>query len=269
MLSVAGAWGPFIVALTIAPPQLGPADVRVQVLGSDAGDQLTNARFAAKSGAAAVATPLAGSCGHACFEGRTSFAQAGQWQFRIDIDSTRGAVSVALSAPLPTPDGSASLARTRAAMNALRTAVVTERLAGEVGGPIHISVYRFEAPDKGEVEFTGATTILAGRDDYERTGSGPWQKTTFPPAAAFSWPSGYYQELWGTPIEATVLGGDIVGGSATDVIAFLRPDVPAWFRLLARRSDGLVVRQDMLAEGHIMTHTYSELNGPVTVVVPP
>ena len=50
--------------------------------------------------------------------------------------------------------------------------------------------------------------------------------------------------------------------------AFLRPDVPAWFRIWVGTSDGLLRREDMRAEGHIMDHDYSELNGPITIQLP-
>jgi hypothetical protein len=60
----------------------------------------------------------------------------------------------------------------------------------------------------------------------------------------------------------------LVDGEPATIVAFVRPDVPAWFRLWVRDSDGVVLRQEMRAEGHIMDHTYSELNGSVSVQPP-
>ena len=266
-LSIADASGPFVVGLTILPPRPGPAEIRVTVLGVNAGDGLRDARFTAGSGGATVETALSEPCGLGCFAGSVNFGPAGDWLVDVEIKSNRGPIAISARVPLPTGDGSAVLARTLAAEEALKTAAMTERLSGSVGGPTYVTTYRFEAPDKAELKLKDDTTVLAGQQQFRRTGDGPWQASTFP-APGFSWPAGYYREFWGAMAAPRLFGEDTVDGTTAQVIAFVRPDVPAWFRLWVRESDGVVLRQEMRAEGHIMDQAYRDLNGPITVKPP-
>ena len=55
---------------------------------------------------------------------------------------------------------------------------------------------------------------------------------------------------------ARVVGTGVVDGVASTIVAFVRPDLPAWFRIWVG-TDGIVRREEMLAEGHLMVHTYS------------
>jgi hypothetical protein len=266
-LSVADASGDFVVGLTILPPRPGPAEVRVQVLGVDAGDGLRNGRFAGSSGSSSISAPLDRVCGLGCFAGDVTFPAAGVWTLKVAIDSNRGPIAIAESVPLPAPDGSAALARTLASEEGLTSAVLTESLSGSVGGPTYVSTYRFEAPDRVEVTLNGTSQILAGLDQYRQTGSGPWTKTYFP-APGFSWPVGYYRDFWQGAQAVRIIGTDTVDGGPAEVIAFIRPDIPAWFRVWVR-PDGVVLQDEMRAEGHIMDHAYTDLNVPITVQVPP
>ena len=75
-------------------------------------------------------------------------------------------------------------------------------------------------------------------------------------------------EFWGTGTAARVVGTDTVDGLPAKVIAFVRPDIPAWFRLWVGDADGLVHKLEMRAEGHIMEQAYADLNGPIAVIVP-
>ena len=266
-LSIADASGPFVVGLTILPPKPGQAEARVSVLGVDPGDGLRNARLAATSGGQRVESSLADPCGIGCFAGTIDFPGAGDWQLEVEIDSNRGPISISAVVALPTPDGAAALARTLSAQEALKTAAMTERLTGSVGGPAFVTTYRLEAPDKAELKLKDDTTILAGEEQFRRTGSGPWDRSSFPPPG-FSWPLGYYREFWGDIAAPRILESETVDGVKAQVIAFVRPDVPAWFRLWVRSSDGVVLRQEMRAEGHIMDQTYSALNEPLTITPP-
>ena len=267
-LSIADASGPFIVGLTILPPKPGAAEIRVQVLGVDAGDGLRNARFKATSGSSSLDVPLDGVCGLGCFTGKGSFETAGDWRLEVDIESNRGPILITDTVPLPTLDGSAALATALSSQEALTSALMTERLNGGLGGPTFASTYKFQAPDKAEISLTDSTTILAGEKQFRRTGTGAWQTSAFP-VPGFSWPTGYYREFWGAAAAPRLLDTEMVDGVSTQVIAFVRPDVPAWFRIWVGTSDGLVRREDMRAEGHIMDHDYSQLNGPITVQLPP
>ena len=267
-LSIADASGPFVVGLAILPPRPGPAEVRVDVIGVDPGDGLRNARLTASTGSTSLDLLLSRTCGLGCFAGDITFGPTGDWKLKVEIDSNRGPIAISETVPLPAPDGSGALARSLVAEEALKTAVLTERLNGSVGGPTYVSTYRFEAPDKAEITLNDTTQILIGEEQFRRTGAGPWDKSSFP-APGFSWPTGYYREFWGAGAAARVIGTDTVDGVPTDMIAFVRPDVPAWFRLWVRQSDGVVLRQEMRAEGHLMDHTYADLNGQITVSPPP
>lgn len=266
-LSIADASGPFIVGLTVLPPRPGPAEVRVQVLGVDAGDGLRNPRFTASSGVASVEVALGQACGLGCFAGNTTFATAGDWKLKVDIDSNRGPVSISQVVPLPAADGSAALARTLAAEEGLKSAVMTERLSGSVGGPTYVSTYRFQAPDRAEITLNDSTQILIGEERFSRQGNVPWEKSVFPPPG-FSWPTGYYRDFWQGAVAVRIVGTETVDGVPCQIIMFLRPDVPAWFRIWVGQADGIVKREEMRAEGHLMDHTFAELNGPISIQPP-
>ena len=266
-LSIADASGPFIVGLTILPPEPGQAEVRVDVVGVDPGDGLRNARLTASAGSERSVTNLGQSCGLGCFAGHVTFGTAATWQLKVEVDSNRGPIAISATVPLPSPDGAAALARALAAEEALRATLMTEHLSGSVGGPAYITSYRFQAPDKAELTLKDSTTILVGQQQFRRTGSGPWDKSSFPPPG-FSWPKGYYREFWGDMAAPRILETASVDGVNAQVIAFVRPDVPAWFRIWVRSSDGVVLRQEMRAEGHIMDQTYAAMNEPLTITPP-
>ena len=267
-LSIADASRPFIVGLTVLPPRTGPAEIRVQVLGVDAGDGLRNARFSATAGGAALDVPLVQACGLGCFAGTTTFPSDGDWLLKVELDSNRGPISMSTSVPLPAPDGAAALARTLAAEESLKSAVMTERLSSSVDGPAYVSTYRFQSPDRAEITLNDSMQILIGEERFSREGNGPWEKAAFPPPG-FSWPSGYYRDFWQGAVAARIVGTDMVHGVPTQVLTFVRPDVPAWFRVWVGQSDGIIQREEMRAEGHIMDHSFADLNGPITVQPPP
>ena len=267
-LSIADASGPFIVGLTVLPPRPGPAEIRVQVLGVDPGDGLRNVRFTSASGDASTTVILGEPCGLGCFAGTAVFDQAGDWRLAVSIDSNRGPISIDASVPLPATDGSSELVRALTSEEALKSAVLTERLRGSADGPTIVSTYTFQAPDRAEIIVNESTQILVGLDQFRRTGTGPWVKSTFP-APGFSWPTGYYRDFWAGAAAVRILGTDTVDGVPSNIIGFVRPDIPAWFRVWVGTSDGLLRRADMRAEGHIMNQTYAQLNGPITVQTPP
>ena len=266
-LSIADASGPFIVGLTVLPPRPGAAEVRVQVLGVDAGDGLRNARFTATFGAPPVQVPLGQACGLGCFVGNATFAKAGDWQLKVEIDSNRGPISMSVAVPLPTPAGSDALLRTLMAEEGLKSAVMTETLSGSVGGPTYVSIYRFQAPDRAQIALNDSTQILIGEQQFRREGNGSWDKSTFA-APGFSWPTGYYRDFWQGAAAARIIGSETVDGVPSQIITFVRPDVPAWFRVWVSQSNGIIQREEMRAEGHIMDHTFADLNGPISVQAP-
>ena len=196
-----------------------------------------------------------------------TFAIAGDWQLKVEIDSNRGPISISETVPLPAPDGSGTLARTLATEEGLKSAVMTERLRGSVDGPEYVSTYRFQAPDRAEITLSDTTQILIGEEWFSRQGNAPWEKSAFPPPG-FSWPTGYYRDFWGGAAAARLVGTETVDGLPCEIITFVRPDVPAWFRIWVSQADGIVRREEMRAEGHLMDHTFADLNGPISVQPP-
>lgn len=267
-LTLGDASGPYVVGLTILPPAPGPVELRVQVLGVDPGDALRSARVDASSGSSSTPIALDSPCGVGCFSGKGTINAAGDWRLAVHIDSNRGPISITETVPLPASDGTAELARALGAEEGLRTARLVERLSGSAGGPTYVSTYTFQAPDRARISLNDSTQILIGETQYRRTGQGPWEKSAFP-APGFSWPSGFYREFWQGATAVRVIGHATVDGVPTEIVSFFRPDVTAWFRIWVGLSDGLVRRQEMRAEGHIMDHTYSDLDGPLSVQAPP
>ena len=267
-LSLAAASGPFVVGLTVLPPAIGPVQIHVNVLGVEAGDALRNARFTATlDGVLASAESLA-ACGLGCFAGSSRFDRRGTWRLAVEIDSNRGAILMSDTVAIPTPDGSAELARALGAVERLQSAKLDESLSGRVGGVTYRTVYRFQAPDRMEYTLNGSTTIIIGEREFSRTANGGWSEQPFP-APGFRWPSGYYREFWRGAAAIRLLGTATVDGVPVTEVAFVRPDVPAWFRVWIGTSDGLIRREQMRAEGHIMDHTYSGFDRATAIGPPP
>ena len=65
-----------------------------------------------------------------------------------------------------------------------------------------------------------------------------------------------------------VVGEEEVEGVPSRVVAFVRPGLPAWFKVWVGIPDGLVRREEMLAEGHLMHRVHEQLDGPVEVAPP-
>lgn len=59
-----------------------------------------------------------------------------------------------------------------------------------------------------------------------------------------------------------------INGVRSDVLAFVRPYLPAWLRIWVGVKDGLVRREQMSAEGAHHDHTYSGLNSQVSIAPP-
>ncbi|HUP68470.1 MAG TPA: CopD family protein [Acidimicrobiales bacterium] len=261
-LSLAEASGSFVVGLTVLPPRPGPVELRVHVVGVDAGEALTNAVVhlsgpgADGDGASAVGLK---PCGAGCFRGRTRVERAGTWSFAFSASSTRGPVEARFAAPLPAPDGTSTLEDAMAALGRLRSMAMREEIRGASAGPVTIVRYRFSAPDAFEFRVRDGHQLVIDNRRYDRSAPGkPWETGAWP-GVPFRWPRGYYQTVWDDRVAVRILGTENVDGMRTTVISFVRPELPAWFRLWVG-DDGLVRREEMRAEGHLMSRTYNEFN---------
>jgi len=265
--SVAEASGPFVVGLTILPPRPGRVEMRVQVLGLEAGDAPRDAKMVAVSPRGVASTTNLAACGLGCFAGTGSLAETGRWALGVRIATNRGAITVDMGLPLPTADGTSVLRTAQAAMGRLRSTRLHETLGSEVGGPRITSDYAFTAPDAMRVEVGETSRIIIGSSEWQRSSAqAAWEQTTWP-GTPFAWPSAYFSALWGQPVAVRVVGQEVVDGHPSTIVAFLRADIPAWFRLWVG-DDGLVRRQEMRAEAHLMDHTLTDLNAPVTITPP-
>jgi hypothetical protein len=268
-LALAAPAGPYVVGLTVLPARPGPIRLRVQVLGVEAADGLRQAEVqVSRDGGGPPQLVLLVSCGLGCFAGQTELSVAGTWHFAVGITSNRGPVELDLQAPLPAPDGSAELGRAVATMEALRSAHLVETLHGQLGGPEIRAVYDFQAPDSMAIDVGDSQRIISGAREWDRTdASGRWQAQAFP-APGFAWPSGYYAGYWIRPAAVHLIGNATVDGVPSHIVAFMRPNLPAWFRLWVGDADGLVRRQEMLAEGHIMEDTYTAFDAAAPIASP-
>lgn len=269
-LSLAEASGPFVVGLTVLPPRPGPVDLRVHVVGVDAGEGLTNAVVhlsgpgADGDGAPAVALK---PCGAGCFRGRTRVERAGTWSFAFSASSARGPVEARFATPLPAPDATSALDEAITALGRLRSMAMREELRAAPGEPVTIVAYRFSAPDAFEFRVRDNHQVVIGDRRYKRSAPGKRWETGRWPGVPFRWPRGYYRTVWAHPAAVRLMGTEDVDGMRMTIISFVRPDLPAWFRLWVGE-DGLVRREEMLAQGHVMSRTYGEFDTSPMLVPP-
>lgn len=258
-LSLAGASGPFVFGLTVLPPEPGPVELRLSVDGAEAGDGLRRVRVLGRGPAGArFEVPLT-PCGFGCFAGRTALARGG-WELDAQAESNRGPLRASFSAPIPTPDGRAELARAIEAMEQLRSATMREDLRGSVDDPLLVVDYRFSAPDAFEIRVAGRHHVVIGDRSYERPDpTATWTEAPWT-GLPYTWPKGYYRTIWRDAAAVRLLGTEVVEGVPSRVVAFVLPELPAWLRLWVGVDDGLVRRQEMRTRGHLMDHTYRDLD---------
>ena len=267
-LSMGAASGPFVVGLTVMPPEPGPVTLRVQVLGVEAADGLGDASVELSDGAGGAARVMLGPCGLGCFTGQGRIPTPGSWAFTVTMASTRQPIRAAFRAPVPTPDGANALHETLVKQERLRSASMHEELRGTQNGPAEVVAYRFSAPDAFETQAGGQSRLVIGARSYVQAGTGgPWVAGDWP-GRPFTWPSGYFGIFWGHAVATRILGHDRLDGADMTVISFLDP-LPAWFRLWVGADDGVVHREEMRAEGHLMDHTYADLNTAPPLSAPP
>lgn len=269
-LSVAEPSGNFIVGLTLLPPVPGEVEFRIQVLGVEAGDALRDARLEGVSGDGEnfqIEMPpcRAGSLG--CFAGRARIPSPGQWEIEISITSNRQHIEATYLLPVPAPDGAQEFERALSSMEALESAVMEETLRGYEGQEAVVSRYKFRAPDAFAFSVRDSERIVIG-DRTFRKQDGVWASDETA-GLTFSWPERWFRSFWATGAAAVRLTGtDEIGGRRCREAAFVRPELPAWFRVCVGVDDGLVHRMVMYAQGHLMIQHFSGFNEPVDLEAP-
>jgi hypothetical protein len=117
-----------------------------------------------------------------------------------------------------------------------------------------------------QISTGGETLLIAGRS-FNRPGpSAPWRVS--PAASPFRWPQDYFRSFWAAPAAVRILDEAEADGVRSRIIGFVRPDLPAWFRLWVGIDDGRVRRMEMLAEGHLMDHAYRGFDQPIEIRPP-
>jgi len=269
-LSLAEASGTFVVGLTVFPPRPGEVQVRLQVAGGETADGALRRGLlrASAAGQSPVSMPLR-PCGSGCLAGRGFIPGAAGWRFEasfVSADKYQG--RAAFDVPLPAADGRAELERALAATEALRSVRLREELRGEVDGKQVVATYRFAAPDAFEIRVNDSHRVVIGKRTWDSSAPGDAWKEGEWPGEAFRWPKSHYRAFWDERAAVRVLGEEVVDGVPSRVVAFVRPRLPAWFRVWVGIPDGLVRREQMLAEGHLMDRFYDELDRPITITPP-
>jgi copper transport protein len=265
-LSIADATGPYVVGLTISPPQPGPVATRVEILSTDANDLFSEVAVHAAADGPSSTISLR-PVGTGVFAGGGRIERNGAWSFGVSFLARDVLHHVTLAVTLPAPDGAGELAEAFAAEERLTSVRLHETLRAATGsGPITAD-YRFRAPDSFAFTVNGTQQIDIGARAYRQDqSSGPW--TVDNTGFAFGWPSPYFRQAWANATAVRVVGADVVDGIPSHIVAFVRPDLPAWFELWIGDADGLVRREEMRAEGHLMQHDYAGFNA-ATPIDPP
>ncbi len=270
-LSLADAAGSDVVALTITPPRPGPVRLRVKIVGIDA----TSARVVVVTGVSKHGVHFLAqlaACGNGCFDGTASVQTADTWTFTVHATTPRAPLTVRLTAPVPAPDAQTTLTHVVANMGRLRSLRVDERLASRVGGPIIRTEFRFVAPDRFTYNETGAaqaSAVIIAHRRYDRdTPTAPWVAGDWGTPDGFTWPRGFYTDLWNPATAIRMLGPANLHGTPTHIIAFATTKTDAWFRLWIGDGDGLVHRMEMRARSHTMNQDYDNFNQPISIVAP-
>ncbi|MBW3643363.1 MAG: copper resistance protein CopC [Actinobacteria bacterium] len=269
-LSVAEPSGAYVVGLTIYPPRPGHVQVRLHLVGGEAGQDVrvrSGSVRASTPGQAPVSMALR-PCGSGCLAGRGHIPSADRWQFEASVDAGGDPVPAVFAVPLPAPDGAAEIERALKATENLRSAAMREELRGAEGGKQVVASYHFAAPDAFEMRVNDSHRIVIGNRRWQRSSPGePWKEGEWP-GEAFRWPESHYRVFWMERAATRVLGEEVVDGVPSRIVSFVRPGLPAWFKVSVGIADGLVRREAMVAEGHLMTRFYEELNGPTTIDPP-
>jgi len=266
-LSIADATGPYVVGLTISPARPGPVNTRVEILSPNANDVFSDvAVHATAPDSPSVTMPLR-PLGAGAFAGDGRIARNGDWTFGVSFLARGVQRQVTMAVTLPAPDGAGELAKAFAAEEHLTAARLHETLRSQVGAAPITADYQFRAPDAFAFTVNATHEIDIGAHAYRQDQpSGPW--TVENTGVAFGWPSPYFRQAWGNPTAARVVGADIIDRVPSHIVAFVRPDLPAWFELWIGASDGLVRHEEMRAEGHLMQHDYTGFDTP-TPIAPP
>ncbi len=173
---------------------------------------------------------------------------------RVSVRIEQSDLSFDLPARLP-PDGTRVFLRARRTMDALRSLRFSERLTS--GREVVFSTVEVEAPNRLRLRTGRSRSVIIGKHRWDYR-AGRWERTPFP---GLRLPEVL---MWSQAKHPRIVGR---AGGVTELAAFGRQPVPAWFRLEIAPS-GRVLEAEMIAESHFMTHRYSDFNAPFSIMPP-
>jgi copper transport protein len=184
------------------------------------------------------------ACGSGCYQ-----ASAAPGRLRVGV----GGRTILFDVPVDAPSGTALLAHVTRAYRGARTIVFDERLASNPG---NAEVTRFEvvAPDRLSYRTRGgpAGVVIGARRWDRQTPGGRWlpsQQTRLDVT----------QPYWRASRNVHLV--------SPNVLTFVDPTIPAWFRLSV--TSGRLGRLRMTSAAHFMVDRYAGFDGPVSVSPPP
>lgn len=271
VLTFGSATGPYVLGVTVAPPQLGEVTVLAQVLGAGPGDAIRDMELSARGPDGAEVRTGLDPCGVDCWQGQAVLRPRGRWELQVTATSNRGSLRAAVDVSLPAPAGKQEFDRLITAMSALESARVEEELRNSLQEPVIASEYRFVAPDRMRWDVAGGSSRVAtGDTGYLRPDDdSPWDRYPWP-GDGFRWPGGFYRSFFTDVSAVRIVDPDAqVEGRPAIELTFVQSTYPAWYRAWIDPTTSRLLRLEMRASRHVMDQVYGPYDIPLDVEAPP
>lgn len=195
-------------------------------------------------------------CGPGCYRSATAIPRGA---VRVLIG---GSPAVTFELPDRTQPGSALVARARRAFLALHSVVIQEHLASSPTARI-FTTWRLEAPNRvAYVTSEGARAVVIGERRWDKTGNGPWRRSSQTPLRQ---PGPWWGPRW---LDARELGWTRADGRLARLVSFYDPSLPAWFEVAVDPKTAVPLQLKMTAAAHFMRHRYLDFNAPLRIRPP-
>lgn len=274
-LVVAESVGALLAVVSIMPGDVGGNQVRLRLFDPAGKPAASAGRIVLRADGDTVATtglardlaPPGADPGPA--HGSLFVPRAGLYEVSLDLD---GAGSATIPLELPAPHAAPErLAAVDRAMNALRGYREQQTLTS--GGPVYTFLYEYSAPDRMRFSFSAPAvprheTVIVGDRRWDRDTEG-------------------HDEIWragsgGTPIvvpsfsygdrpaAVRVIGHEEAPDGSLDLIAFVGRSgtTPLYYRLWVDPRSDRVRGYVMMAVGHYMRGTYTDLDASIEIEPP-